>query len=122
MKPKTKTILFIVFSFILGILCGWFVQERVFFKAAHTPPLGFQKMLTERLHLDEHQIAQVDSILEARKRQMDIHRIQMLAMRDTIRLEIRRVLNVDQIKLFDEILQEKDARETKKWEHDSTKN
>ncbi len=120
MKPKTKTILFILLSFILGVLCGWFVEDSVFVKANHTPP-DFQKMLTERLHLDERQIAQLDSILDTRKKQMDVQRNQMLAMRDTTRIEIRRILNTDQMKIFDSILQEKDAREAKKREHDSSK-
>jgi hypothetical protein len=120
MKPKTKTILFILLSFILGILCGWFVQDHFFTKINHPPP-GFQQMLINRLHLDEHQIAQVDSLLEARKKQMDVHRTQMLAMRDTTRMEIRRMLNTEQVKLFDELLQEKDAREAKNKGHGSPK-
>jgi uncharacterized protein YneF (UPF0154 family) len=121
MKPKTKTILFIILSFILGILCGWFLQDRVFLKTVHTPPPEFQKMLAERLHLDEHQVAQVDSILDARKQKMDVHRKQMLAMRDTAQMEIRKVLNADQNKIFDEIVQEMNARDAKKHEHDSQK-
>jgi uncharacterized protein YneF (UPF0154 family) len=121
MKPKTKTILFIILSFILGILCGWFVQERVFIKTGHTPPPDFQKMLSERLHLDEHQIAQVDSILDARKQLMDVHRKRMLAMRDTARLEIRKVLNAEQGKVFDEIVQEMNDREAKRHDHEPMK-
>jgi hypothetical protein len=120
MRPKTKTILFILLSFILGILCGWFLQDHGFVMANHTPP-DFEKMLTERLHLDDHQITQLDSILDARKKQMDVQRVQMLAMRDTTRMEIRRILKADQFKIFDEILQQKDAREAKKREHDSSK-
>lgn len=120
MQPKTKTILFILLSFLLGILCGWFLQNRVFIMSDHTPP-DFQKMLTERLHLDEVQVAQLDSILDARKKQMDVQRNQMLAIRDSIRMEIRRILNADQLKMFDEILQEKDAREAKIKAHVSPK-
>ena len=112
MKPKTKTILFIIFSFILGVLCGWFVQDRFFLMASHKPP-DFQKMLTERLHLDNHQVVQLDSVLEVRKKQVDIQWNQMLAVRDTIRMEIHKILNADQTKIFDEILQAKDAREAK---------
>jgi hypothetical protein len=74
-------------------------------------------MLTERLHLDEHQIAQVDSILDARKKQIDVHRKQMLAMRDTTQMEIRKVLNTEQVKIFDAIIQEINVREAKKHEH-----
>ena len=120
MRPKTKTIIFILLSFILGGVCGWFVQDRVFINANHMPP-DIQKMLTERLHLDEHQVGQLDSILEARKKQVDIQINLMLAMRDTTRMEIRRILNAGQIKKFDEILQEKDAREAKNRPHGSPK-
>jgi hypothetical protein len=120
MKPKTKTILFILLSFILGGLCGWIAQNRVFIKEGHTPQ-DFQKMLTERLRLDEHQIAQVDSVLDARKKQMDVHRKHMLAMRDTTQMEIRKVLNADQNKIFDEIVQEMNAHDAKKREHDPKK-
>lgn len=120
MKPKTKTILFILLSFILGIVCGWLVQEHISVKTGHTPP-EFLKMLTERLHLDERQIVQVDSILDARKKQMDVHRKEMLAMRDTIQMEIRRVLNADQNKIFDEFVQEMNAHDAKKREHDPKK-
>jgi len=115
MKPKTKTILFILLSFILGILCGWLAQDRIFTKSVHTLP-EFQKMLAERLHLDERQIAQVDSILDSRKKQMDVHIKQMLAMRDTTQMEIRRALSQDQIKLFDAIIQEINVREAKRHE------
>jgi hypothetical protein len=121
MKPKTKTIIFIILSFILGILCGWFVEDRVFIKANHKPPPEFQKMLAERLHLDDRQIAQVDSILDARKKKIDIHRKQMLAMRDTTQMEIRKILNADQNKVFDEIVQEMNAHDAKKVGHDSPK-
>ena len=78
-------------------------------------------MLTERLRLSEDQIAQVDSILETRKQQMDVHRKRMLAMRDTVQIEIRKVLNADQSKIYDEIVQELNARDAKKWKHDSQK-
>ena len=120
MKPKTKTILFILFSFVLGIVCGWFVQDRFFQKAGRTPP-DFQKMLAERLHLDGHQIAQVDSILDVRKQLMDVHWKRLLAMRDTTRLEIRKVLTTDQNKIFDSIIQEITEREAKRQEHESQK-
>jgi uncharacterized protein YneF (UPF0154 family) len=116
MQPKTKTLLFILLSFILGVLCGWFVQDRVFIKVGHTPP-NFQKMLIERLHLDKSQVAQVDSILDARKQQIDVHRKRMLAMRDTTQMEIRKVLSAEQSKIFDSMIQEINDREMKKREH-----
>jgi hypothetical protein len=120
MKPKTKTILFILLSFVLGIICGWFVQDRVF-STGHPALPDFQKMLTERLHLDQNQVSRLDSILDVRKKQMDVQRIHMLAMRDTIRIEIRKILNINQVKIWDEMLQEKDARDAKMRGHEPPK-
>jgi hypothetical protein len=116
MRPKTKTILFILLSFILGWLCGWFVEDHSFVKAVRTPS-DFQKMLAERLHLNSGQIAQVDSILDTRKQQMDSQRKRILAMRDTIQMEIRRILSAEQVNSFDTIIQEINVREAKKHEH-----
>lgn len=119
MKPKTKTILFILLSFLLGIICGWFLEDRMF-KRMQFPKgrdhVGFLKILNERLYLNERQMAQVDSILESRKQKMEIYKKQALAMRDTTRLEIRKILNIDQTRLFDEFNQEMDNKEAKKWE------
>ena len=89
-------------------------------KPEHTPG-DFQKMLAERLRLDEHQITQVDSLLEIRRQQMDVYRKQMFAMRDTTQMEIRKFLDANQNKLFDAVIQEMNEREAKKREHDAAK-
>ncbi|MGD0590187.1 MAG: hypothetical protein ABSA44_05240 [Bacteroidota bacterium] len=89
-------------------------------KPEHTPG-DFQKMLAEQLHLDEHQIAQVDSLLEIRRQQMDVYRKQMFAMRDTTQIEIRKFLDANQNKLFDAVIQEMNEREAKKREHEAAK-
>jgi 2C-methyl-D-erythritol 2,4-cyclodiphosphate synthase len=124
MKPKTKTILFILLSFLLGILCGWFLEDRMFNRMQF--PKGrdhgeFLKILNERLHLNERQVAQVDSILESRKQKMEIYKKQALAMRDTTRVEIRKILNTEQSKIFDEFNQEKVQQEAKRREHEVQK-
>jgi hypothetical protein len=120
MQPKTKTILFILLSFALGILGGWFIKDHVFMKPEHTPG-DFQKMLAERLRLDEHQIGQVDSLLENRRKQMDVYRKQMFAMRDTTQMEIRKFLSANQNKLFDGVIQEMNEREAKRREQEAAK-
>jgi len=91
MRPKTKTILFILLSFALGIFCGWFLKD---------------------------QIAQVDSLLEIRR---DVYRKQMFAMRDTTQMEIRKFLSANQNKLFDGVIQEMNEREAKKRNQEATK-
>jgi 2C-methyl-D-erythritol 2,4-cyclodiphosphate synthase len=124
MKPKTKTILFILLSFMLGILCGWFLEDRMFNRMEF--PKGrdhgeFLKILNERLRLNERQVTQVDSILESRKQKMEIYKKQALAMRDTTRIEIRKILNTEQSKIFDGFNQEKDQQEAKRREHEVQK-
>jgi hypothetical protein len=120
MQPKTKTIIFIILSFILGVFCGWFIKYGFVAKPEH-PTGDFQRMLTERLHLNDRQIIQVDSLLEARRHQMDTHRKKMLAMRDTTQMEIRKILNHEQTKLFDAVIQEMNEREAKRREHEPAK-
>jgi hypothetical protein len=120
MKPKTKTITFILLSFLLGIICGWFLEDRMLNRMPFTSGGShgeFIKILNERLHLNEHQIAQVDSILELRKQKMEIFRKEVLAMRDTTIIEIRKILDIEQIKLYDEFNHEMSIKESKRWEH-----
>jgi hypothetical protein len=66
-------------------------------------------------------VAQVDSILESRKQKMEIYKKQALAMRDTTRVEIQKILNTEQSKIFDEFNQEKDQQEAKRQEHEVQK-
>jgi uncharacterized protein YneF (UPF0154 family) len=124
MKPKTKTILFVLLSFMLGTFCGWFLEDRLLNNEQHSFPKRsneFLKVLTNRVHLNEHQVAQVDSVLELRRQKMDVFKKQTLALRDTTRQEIRRLLDVEQSKLFDEFVQEKDQQESKKGVHEAEK-
>jgi hypothetical protein len=124
MKPKTKTLLFILLSFIVGIFCGWFLEGRLF-NSERNPsvkgPTEFLKVLTSRVHLNEQQVMQVDSILESKRQKMDAFKKQTLAIRDTTRQEIRRLLNADQVKLFDEFVQQKDEQEARKREQEASK-
>jgi hypothetical protein len=124
MKPKTKTIVFIFLSFLIGILCGWFLESRLINRTPHMKGRGqgdLVKLLTERLRLDERQVAQVDSILECNRKKMDVYKKQALAMRDTTRIEIRKILNAEQGKQFDEFNQERDKWEAKKHEKEPPK-
>ncbi len=120
MKPKTKTIMFIILSFMLGILCGWFLEDRVCDKAPFPRGKGhgeFIKVLSEHLHLNEMQIAQVDSILESRRQKMEVYKKCAIAIRDSTRMEIRKILNDEQVKIFEEFNKEKEREGAKKWGH-----
>lgn len=113
MKPKTKTILFILLSFFLGILVGWYAEDHYLIKSIRAPK-NFQQTLTEKLRLNEQQIVRVDSILESHKQQMDFYRKSILAVRDTIRTEIRHSISAEQNKLFDEMIREMENRDMQK--------
>jgi hypothetical protein len=122
MQPKTKTILFILLSFFLGAICGWFIESRVnagFFHPDHRRPGDYHKMMSERLHLTDCQITQVDSILEIRRQRVDMFRKHTLAVWDTVRMEIRKLLDSNQVKIFDEIIQDMHNREGKRWDRES---
>ncbi len=124
MQAKTKTILFILLSFFLGIILGWFLEDRVITGVQHFQghgPRDFQNVLAKRLHLDEHQMMEVDSILDIRKQRMEEFRKQMLSVRDTTRMDIRKLLHNDQVKLFDDFIREMNEKELKKREHESMK-
>ena len=124
MKPKTKTVLFIVLSFALGILLGGFLERQGFggLVASETPSQGdFHKVLVERLQLEPQQITQVDSILGIHKERVDALRKQILSIRDTTRHEIRKLLTPEQSKRFDAFIQELNEREAKKKEHEQAK-
>jgi uncharacterized protein YneF (UPF0154 family) len=124
MKPKTKAIVFILISFILGILCGWFLEDRILRRMPHERGRGhadFVKVLNKQLHLDSLQIIKVDSILESNKKKMEVFKKQALAMRDTTRIQIRRVLNAEQSKLFDGFNQERDKEETMRFKQEPPK-
>ncbi|MBN1397313.1 MAG: hypothetical protein JXA06_04695 [Bacteroidetes bacterium] len=124
MKPKTKTILFILLSFLLGILCGWFLEDRLSDKThskKEREHVQFIEVLSQRLSLSEMQIAQVDSILESRKQKMETCIKDVIAIRDSTRMEIRKVLNDEQARIFDEFNEKKDREEKKKWEKEEKK-
>ncbi len=117
MNPKTKTLLFILVSFVLGVLVGgtalrsW---ESLRFERRSENQIDMMKAFAERLRLNNAQIAQVDTILEQRRRKFDQYRSAMLSVRDSTRQEIRRLLSPEQNTLFDEYLKEVKAREERR--------
>jgi hypothetical protein len=109
---------------MLGILCGWFLEDRVFSSEHHQSlkgPVEFLKVLTQRVHLNEQQVTQVDSILESKRKKMEIYKQFTLALRDSTRQDIRRILDFEQAKLFDGFIQEKDQMDAKKQNDKSSK-
>ena len=120
MKAKTKTILFILFSFLLGILAGWIGNDRLKSRPMHTPR-DFQNMLSEKLHFTARQNGLVDSILESHRIEMDAHRKLLFAMRDSIRMEIRKILESDQQQTFDALIQDMNNRESKNHDKETIK-
>ncbi len=113
MKPKTKTLLFILLSFLLGSAAGILIDEAGMFgrsRGKRPSSKEFRAEFHQRLGLDSAQIRSVDSLLDASRVRMNAHRELMMVERDSLRAEIRRLLTIGQSRLYDKMNQETDAR------------
>lgn len=124
MELKTKTTLFIVASFILGAIGGGYAVKTFFSSSNGGPRVSrgeYQKQFVERLHLDTAQAAKVDTIFDAhrmrfsevKKAYSEIFR----QKRDTLRMEIRKLLTPEQNALYDSYIKEQEDREKKRENH-----
>ena len=119
MELKTKTLVFIVLSFLLGGIAGGFIGKTYFTgqpTSRRPNRVEMQKQLADRLKLTPDQSTRVDSILESFRvnfSQVQSHYWQTFHMkRDTLRLSIRSLLSSEQNKLFDSYIKEMDERES----------
>jgi hypothetical protein len=111
MQPKTKTILFIIVSFLLGGVCGAIIDHQVLHMHASVPPPSREvvlKMFADRLHLDNDQVAKIDTILDTYRPTLDLYRKYVRLTRDTPEEEIRKTLSPEQNKLYDDYIKELD--------------
>lgn len=121
MQPKTKTIIFIVVSFLLGAVGGGYVGKMYFSDSrGHGSQPSREQVRQEfasKLKLDPTQAAQVDSIIEVFRQGFNETRKQYTETfkmrRDSLRKDIRRLLSAEQNKLYDEYIKELDERESK---------
>ena len=123
MKLKTKTFLFILVSFLLGGVGGWYVGRTYFprLPERHRPSWAeVQKQYSERLKLDSAQTVKVDSISEAFRKSFSQVQGQYMglfhAKRETLRMSIRAVLSPEQNRLFDAYIKETGQREGRRRE------
>lgn len=123
MELKTKTFLFVIVSFLLGGVAGGFIGRTYFTgpeNGRRPSRAEFQKQFAKDLKLDSEQEVKVDSLLEfnrnkigsIQKQYADIYKLH----RDTLRLEIRKLLTPEQNKLYDERIRKHEEREAKKRE------
>jgi hypothetical protein len=120
MTPKNKTILLILLCFALGAVAGYFA-ERYYSgsRPVRRPdPVQIRREFAERLHLDSTQVAGVDSLMDSHRKKMDDIRRLFSADRDSMRADIRKLLNPDQKKLYDASIKEMEARDTRKRDGD----
>lgn len=118
MEPKTKTLLLILVSFVLGLV-GGVVVDRYYVSASpgHRQSRGDpKKEFAQRLKLDSIQTAQVDSLMTAHRAKMEDVRKLFLASRDSLRMDIRRHLSDEQKKLYDDMIKEMESRDSRRRE------
>lgn len=119
MQAKSRTLMLLFVSFLLGGVAGVFADRTWF------APSGYRKAsrgdvsreFAEKLKLRPEQTSAVDSILEAHKeRFVGVRKGYSEAIklqRDTLRREIRLLLNPEQNALYDQYIKEMDERETR---------
>lgn len=125
MAPKTKTVLFILASFLLGGVAGGWLVGRYGGPAAPSRRYqshgDFFRSFSDRLKLDARQATVVDSIITYHRNKMNLRRKEILAVRDTLRVEVRKQLNPEQNRLYDDFIREVDQRESRQHGPDSSK-
>jgi len=121
MELKTKTLAFIILSFLLGGVAGGFIGKTYFSGSPggrRPNRVEMQKQFADRLKLTSEQSTKVDSILESFRgnfSQVQSHYWQSFhGKRDTLRLSIRALLTEEQNKLFDKYIKEMDGHESKR--------
>jgi len=123
-SPRTKSVLLLVVTLLLGIvlggvLTGWWVQNRADRVRALRTPSGFVERVVERV--EPTSAAQRDSVeVIARRaaRQLErlrrSHRQQTMTVLDSMRVELRTVLSEEQINTLDRRLQRR-HRGGRRW-------
>jgi hypothetical protein len=121
MQLKTKTFVFIIIGFLLAAVAGAFIGRTYF-----AGPTGgrrpdraeIQKQFAARLRLDSLQAARVDSLMESFRHkfgEVQKHYWEAIRLkRDSLRLEIRKLLTPEQNKLYDDYIKEMDERESRR--------
>ncbi len=119
MQAKSKTLIFILLSFLLGAAGGGYFGASYFSAKRNARPshTGVRKEFADRLKLTGNQPTQVDSILESnrkkfgeiRKEYDEVFRHQ----RDSLRRAIRSILSPEQNVLYDQYIKEMDERESR---------
>jgi hypothetical protein len=118
-RSRSLALMFLLGAVLVGGALG-FTADRVLStdRCARSGDNRSFAWLTEELHLTPQQSAAVDSIVGRRHREMraviSTVRPQMVAVRDTARQQIRRVLDDAQRARFDELLAKKDSAKEKK--------
>lgn len=113
MKPKTKTLLFILLSFLLGATAGYVAFDAGVFregKGGRPSPQEFRREFHRKLALDSVQIREIDSLLDSYWGRMSVHRDAMMRDRDTLRSELRRRLTPEQQTTYDAMNRQFDAK------------
>ena len=122
MQPKSKTLLFILFAFLLGGVGGLVVGKSYYGSSSRhrVTREEVRKEFTERLKIDDRQRALIDSLLESYKEKFSETRKQfsedLRKRRDSLRVEIRKQLSEEQNRLYDAYIKELDERESRERE------
>ncbi len=116
MTPKTKTLIVIIASFILGCVVGATLLSGVWRSMTKRPydRGNYRTYLYEKLDLDSLQTGRVDSLLDAFRASMNSHKQALQGSRDSLRSEIRALLSEPQKAVYDAIVADMDKRDSRR--------
>ncbi len=120
MGPKSKTLLFIVLSFLLGAVSGVFGGKVLFTQrwGGGYSHKEIRKEFTEKLELDATQQMRVDSMLEFHRKNFDMIRErfggEFRAQRESLRAEIRTLLSPEQSARYELYIKEMERKESER--------
>jgi len=113
MNPKTKTLLVIFMSFLLGCIVGASMLSGVWRSMTRhsSQRQGYRTYLYERLSLDSLQMIRTDSLLDVYRSSMNDYRNALQVSRDSLRTEIRSILTEPQQLAYDALIAEMSRRD-----------
>jgi Spy/CpxP family protein refolding chaperone len=107
-RSKQQAVMFLFGAVLVGGALGFTADRVITAERPVEAPKGFRQRFYEQLELTTVQRQSVDSILDARHRQIDATwqpiRPKLDSIKENARMQIRRVLTPDQRQRFEEFL------------------
>jgi hypothetical protein len=119
-RPQVNAVLSAVLLFICGVAVGVSAQryfQHASVRAANSDDwrAKYLEEMRTRVHLDSHQLAQLDLILdETRRQSREVHernKPELLEIKQSQIARVKAILSADQIQLYEKLLAEREQKQ-----------